>query len=326
MTIWRSHIKIVGSPGGSRIDLCLNKSVLAMGWSLSDGHLKEHNFNEDEKTKICKQRSAINSYDNYEALIKEWKIYGGNVDNNVRRLYYNVKPDDLVWIRDKGIYYIGRVGENSQWIYDSSRELLERDSTTQRTCIKWHKVGDEFHVPGKVVNSFILGATLQRIKSDAVEIFSKHYYNTKIDNNCYKDLTIKADQEMFYSLISSTDCEDLVYAYLFKKYGYIVIPSTNKQSTALFECVLLDPKDRTHVYIQVKKGDVDIDANNFRHLQGKVFLFTSGGTVKNLDSNDENIERILPEDLFKFAMSDAAKNVVSDSISYWTEYMRQEFS
>ena len=31
MTIWRSHIKIVGSPGGSRIDLCLNKSVLAMG-------------------------------------------------------------------------------------------------------------------------------------------------------------------------------------------------------------------------------------------------------------------------------------------------------
>ena len=326
MTIWRSHIKIVGSPGGSRIDLCLNKSVLAMGWSLSDRHLEGNNINETDKQKIQKQRSGIKSYDDYAALIKEWNVYGGSVDDNVRRLYYNVKPDDLVWIRDKGIYYIGRVGENSQWIYDSSRELLDRDSTTQRTCIKWYKVGDEFHVPGRVVNSFIQGATLQRINSDAVERFSQHYYNTKIDNNCYKDLTIRADKEMFYSLISSTDCEDLVYAYLFSKYGYIVIPSTNKQSTALFECVLLNPKDRTHIYIQAKKGNVDIDANAFRHLQGKVFLFTSEGTVKNLDSNDGNIKRISPEDLFVFAMSDAAKNIVSDSISYWTEYMRQELS
>lgn len=322
MTIWRLH---VNTSGGNCADICLKNKVMAMGWSLNDRHLEENSFNETDKQKIREQRSVIKSYDDYAALIKEWKVYDNDerVNANVRRVYYDVKPNDLVWIRDKGIYYIGRVGENSQWVYDSSQEMLERDSTTQRTCIKWYKVGDEFHVPGKVVDSFILGATLQRIHSDAVEIFSKHYYNTKIDNNCYKDLTIKADQEMFYSLISSTDCEDLVYAYLFKKYGYIVIPSTNKQSTALFECVLLNPKDRTHVYIQVKKGDVDIDANDFRHLQGKVFLFTSGGTVKNLDSNDENIERILPEDLFKFAMSDAAKNVVSDSISYWTEYMRK---
>ena len=102
-----------------------------------------------------------------------------------------------------------------------------------------------------------------------------------------------------------------------------MIPSTNKKSTELYECILLDPKDRSHVYIQVKKGNVDIDANDFRHLQGKVFLFTSEGTVKNLDSNNENIECISPEKLFKFAMSDAATNIVSDSISYWTEYMRK---
>ena len=101
------------------------------------------------------------------------------------------------------------------------------------------------------------------------------------------------------------------------------IYSLNKQSTALFECVLLDPKDRTHIYIQVKKGKVDIDANAFRHLQGKVFLFTSEGNVTNLDDNDENIKRISPEKLFDFAISDAAKNIVSDSISYWTEYMRK---
>ena len=118
-----------------------------------------------------------------------------------------------------------------------------------------------------------------------------------------------------------------------------MIPSTNKKSTELYECILLDPEDRSHVYIQVKKGNVDIDANDFRHLQGKVFLFTSEGTVKNPDSNNENIKgtvknldsnnenikciSISPEELFKFAMSDEAKNIVSDAISYWTEYMRK---
>ena len=323
MTIWRLH---VNTSGGNCADICLDNSVMVMGWSLNEKHLEEHKFNEAEKEKIREQRSAITSYDDYAALIKEWKVYNakGIVNANIRRLYYDVKPDDLIWIRDNGIYYLGRVGEESRWVYDNSKEMLEMDSTTQRTCVMWHKVGDEFHVPGKVVNAFILGATLQRINSGAVELFSKHYYNTKIDNNCYKDLTIRADQEMFYSLISSTDCEDLVYAYLFSKYGYIVIPSTNKQSTALFECVLLDPKDRTHIYIQAKKGKVDIDANAFRHLQGRVFLFTSEGTVQNLGSNNKNIECISPEDLFDFAMSDAAKNIVSDSISYWTEYMRRE--
>ena len=187
------------------------------------------------------------------------------------------------------------------------------------------EVGDESTVPGFVATAFIKGRTLQRINSEAVQIFSQHYYNTKIGKEHYQGLTIEANPEEFYDLLSPTDCEDLVCAYLSYEYKYIVIPSTNKKSTELYECILLDPEDRSHVYIQVKKGNVDIDANDFRHLQGKVFLFTSEGTVKNLDSNNENIKciSISPEELFKFAMSDEAKNIVSDAISYWTEYMRK---
>ena len=201
--------------------------------------------------------------------------------------------------------------------------MLDRDSTTQRTDIEWIKVGDESSVPGAVTIAFIHGKTLQRIASREVETFSKHYYNTIMKKEHYQGLVIEPNKETLYSLLSPTDCEDLVCAYLFSEYKYIVIPSTNKKSTELYECVLLDPKDRSHIYIQVKKGNVDIDANDFRHLQGKVFLFTSEGTVKNLDSNNENIKCISPEELFKFAMSDAATNIVSDSISYWTEYMRK---
>ena len=320
MTIWRLH---VNTSGGNCADICLDNNVMAMGWSITDRHIE--NFTEARKKKICEQRVHINSYADYEKLIKKWKVYDDKsyVPATVRKLYWEVKPDDLVWIRYKGIYYLGRVGEQSQWVYKSSEENLKRDAAVQRTDIEWLAVGDESTVPGFVATAFIKGKTLQRINSEAVQIFSQHYYNTKIGKEHYPGLTIEANPEKFYDLLSPTDCEDLVCAYLFSKYGYIVIPSTNKKSTELYECVLLDPKDRTHIYIQVKNGNVSIDANAFSHLQGKVFLFTSEGTITNLDSTNENIECISPEKLFKFAMSDAATNIVSDSISYWTEYMRK---
>ena len=56
--------------------------------------------------------------------------------------------------------------------------------------------------------------------------------------------------------------------WLYKTKGYIVIPSTNKRGTELYECVLIDPKaeDFKHIYIQVKKGDVEIDASNYSEL------------------------------------------------------------
>lgn len=323
MTIWRLHVNI---SGGNCADVCFKNKVMAMGWSITDRHIE--NFTEARKKKICEQRVNINSYEDYEKLIKKWKVYDGKsyVPATVRKLYWEVKPDDLVWIRYKGIYYLGRVGDTSQWVFD--QDNLQKDAAIQRTDIEWLAVGDESTVPGFVATAFIKGKTLQRINSEAVQIFSQHYYNTKIGKEHYQGLTIEANPEKFYDLLSPTDCEDLVCAYLFSEYKYIVIPSTNKKSTELYECVLLDPKDRSHIYIQVKKGNVSIDANEFRHLQGKVFLFTSGGTVNNLDSNNknENIEQISPEKLFDFAMSDAAKNIVSDSISYWTEYMRQELS
>lgn len=318
MTIWRLH---VNTSGGNCADICRKNKVMAMGWSITDRHIK--NFTEARKKKICEQRVNIHSYEDYEKLIKKWKVYDGKsyVPANVRKLYWEVKPDDLVWIRYKGIYYLGRVEDTSQWVFD--KDNLQKDAAIQRTHIEWLEVGDESTVPGFVATAFIKGRTLQRINSEAVQIFSQHYYNTKIGKEHYQGLTIKANPEKFYDLLSPTDCEDLVCAYLSYEYKYIVIPSTNKKSTELYECILLDPEDRSHVYIQVKKGNVDIDANDFRHLQGEVFLFTSEGTVKNLDSNNENIKCISPEELFKFAMSDAATNIVSDSISYWTEYMRK---
>ena len=101
MTIWRLH---VNTSGGNCADICLDNNVMAVGWSITDRHIE--NFTEARKKKICEQRVNINSYEDYEKLIKKWKVYDGKsyVPATVRKLYWEVKPDDLVWIRYKGIY------------------------------------------------------------------------------------------------------------------------------------------------------------------------------------------------------------------------------
>ena len=329
MNIWRLHLNTDTFDGRTIADLCLKNNIMALGWSLRDKDFST--WSESKQAKMREARAKIRSddekqsYKQYEKFIKRWPIYydGKKVNDNVRTLYEKVEPNDLVWIRHHGIYYLGRVEKESKWEYNGDEEILALDAATQRTHVKWHRVGDEACVPGKVTTAFIKGKTLQRILAYEVSIFSQHYYHTQVDSSCYPDVVVEASQEAFYDLLSPTDCEDLVCAYLFKKYGYIVIPSTNKDSTELYECVLLNPENRRHIYIQCKKGNVDIDANNYAHLNGDVFLFTSNGSVQNIESTPDNIKRIMPEELYKFAMSDEAKNVVSDSVSHWTEYLRK---
>ena len=328
MNIWRLHLNTDTFDGRTIADLCLKNDIMALGWSLRDKDFSTWPAGKQEKMREARTKIAScdegKQYAQYANFIKKWAIYGSKkVNPNVDNEFNRVKPNDLVWIRSQGIYYLGRVGEKSVGLYNGAEDILALDAANQRNHVKWYAVGDESCVPGKVTTAFIRGKTLQRIHADEVIKFSQHYYHTKIDSNYYKDIVIEANQESFYGLLSPTDCEDLVCAYLFKKYGYIVIPSTNKDSTELYECVLLSPKDRKHIYIQCKKGNVDLYAHNYTHLNGDVFLFTSEGKVQNLEAVAESIQCITPEELYEFAMSDAAKNVVSDSISHWTEYLRQ---
>ena len=127
---------------------------------------------------------------------------------------------------------------------------------------------------------------------------------------------------MFYHYISPSGCEDLVCMYLYKQHGYICIPSTNKKSTELYECVLLNPKNGHKIYIQVKCGLCDLDALDYMHLDGDVYLFTSGGKVKNINQT-KNISVIYPDELFKFAFSIENKFLLPKSILTWCEMITE---
>ena len=220
----------------------------------------------------------------------------------------------------------------------------------QLTNIEWFEIGDESDIPGCISTSFIGGYTLQRIQKVGSSIFSKILYNKKYKEKYneiyYKDIDIPKNNTIiktFYSLLSPIECEDLLYFYLYNKFGYIAVPSTNKIETQNYEFVMLNSKNREEkIYIQVKNGTVDIEINDYINLKGKTYLLTTNGNIlkngvvlnNNIDINNGKILNldntfkgeiyiISPDKIFNFVKeASKSKNIlISDLILQWFEYL-----
>lgn len=330
-TIWRLQTRTSSEDGKKISGYCKKNNILAMGWTLCDSTIDEVGCSQEEISNLKFARDNIKNEKDYENLFKvifydDYKKHGNKVNHNIRRLQYEVKVNDFVWMRDDGVYYIGRVGEKSKWQYFYDDEASYNDAGNQRTDIEWIKIGEEDSVPGKVCTAFIGGHTLQRINKFGVNIFSKYIYNKKTEtDNKYNMENIKLDnmKNFFYSYISPTACEDLLCMWLFKKFGYISIPSTNKNATELYECVLLNPVDGKRIFIQVKCGDVKIDAKNFADLDGEVYLFSSKDNVIGLNEVGKNIKRVSSDELFEFAYNIENKNILPKNISTWVALIKE---
>ena len=171
-------------------------------------------------------------------------------------------------------------------------------------------------------------------------------YKEKYKKIYYKNIDIPKNNtviEAFYSLLSPTECEDLLYFYLYNKYGYIVVPGTNKIETQNYEFVMLNSKNREEkIYIQVKNGEVDIEINDYINLKGKTYLLTTNGNILRngvvISSNDINITNgkilsntfkgeiyiINRDEVFNFVKNAYEdKNILmSDLILQWFEYLK----
>lgn len=127
----------------------------------------------------------------------------------------------------------------------------------------------------------------------------------------------------FYSLLTTNDSEDLLCMWLYHKYGYICVPSTNKIATEKYECVLLNPDNGNPIYIQVKKGRDNLNAEDYVNLNGEVWLLTTEGEVFNHKHYD-NINKVNPEDLYQFAISEEADNILPKSIKNWVGLLKEK--
>lgn len=315
MALWRLQTNTDSKNGLKIADFCIENKVLAMGWSLKNSHLHDYISDDVLLQKAVEERNSIKDFKDYSEFLKKYGVYGGNVNENVNRLYYDVAENDLIWIRTDGIYYLGRVTKSSHWKFNSSSNALDLDASNQIVDIDWHKIGDESDVPGAITTALIRGKTLQRINKSGALDYSKLIYNEKVDS-FYDDINFENTSDNFYSMLSPTDCEDLLCLWLYAEYGYITIPSTSKKSTECYECVLKDPKTGLHIYPQVKDGEVNLQKEDFSHLDGEIWLFTTKGTVFGND-DDKNIHIADPQKLFDFVGSDKAKNILPNSILTW---------
>ena len=232
------------------------------------------------------ERSGIHTFLDYCNLARtQYKSF-----DSVCRMAEDVKEGDLLWMRSRneGKYYIARVKANSTWVF--REDAVQIDAANQLTNIDWYPAtdkADEESVPGAVATSFIMGSAIQRIKKNGVEAYSQMLYNrvhdSALDLFNYPDPVLSLCEKHFYSLLQPEDVEDLLALWLYDTKGYVCIPSTNKIATPKYECVLVDPNDlnRKHIYIQVKKGDVSLNTDDYSSLNGEVYLLTTEGNVQN---------------------------------------------
>ncbi len=140
MALWRLQTKT----SQARIaEYCKNNNIVAFGWSLWDVPKNE--------------RRSIKTFEQYLSYAE--KVYNKKGLGSVKRLHNKVREGDLIWMKSNGQYYIGRVGKDSKWIFNTSDEASGLDASNQLTNIKWYsdKESDESMVPGTVATSFIGG-------------------------------------------------------------------------------------------------------------------------------------------------------------------------
>lgn len=360
---WRLHTKPKLSKKNKLEDKVTNelirRKIVAIGWTLREDIYNEltatgkNELEEDEKSikDDFEKYKKIIEKNNYETIKGEKKsFFYGKVNPNLIRLN-NLKKDDLIWIRSKGKYHLGRVTEKSHYLYayrDSQKnsDILKLGINNQFTDIEWHEIGTESEIPGRILIAFYQREALIEIDEKFVVDISQILYNKK--DNYYKiSDKLENNKTNFYGLLSPNDCEDLLYFYLYHKFKYIVIPSTNKINTQNYEFVMLNSNNRDgKIYIQVKNGEVNIEINNYKNFRGEIYLLTTRGNVlkngkiltkNNIDMNNGkilnldgsfkgNIFIINPEALYEFA-KEAYKDetiLMPQSILQWFKYLEEE--
>ena len=366
--VWRLHTKpkvsVKNKLETKVANELIKRKIVAIGWTLREDIYNEltatgkNELEEDEKLikDDFEKYKKIIEKNNYETIKGEKKsFFYGKVNPNLIRLN-KLKKDDLIWIRSKGKYHLGRVTEKSHYLYayrDSQKnsDILKLGINNQFTDIDWCEVGSESDIPGRILIAFYQKGTLIEIDEESAPNISQIIYNKK-DKYYEIDNKILNNKENFYGLLSPYDCEDLLYFYLYHKFKYVVIPSTNKTSTQNYEFEMINYENRNEkIYIQVKNGyskGSDLYLEDYQKLDGEVYLLTTAGNIYETKTkkkllqiafkqnyefeeigstkNNNKIYVVNPEVLYEFA-KEAYKNesiLMPHSILQWFEYLEEE--
>lgn len=323
-TVWRLQTRTDSKDGKKISKYCLKHKVAALGWSIKDDHINK--YNPEAISEIQEKRRKIKNLDEYYDVVRTYGLYGINHKKRLVAvdMLMEVEKGDYIWMRDDGIYYLGYVGDNLRYKFNSRNKALEHDAANQIKSVLWKPIGDESQVPGVIATAFIRGRTLQRVRKAYMYEYASFVYNgNSLDINIKSNRSLK---QLFYDCLSPSDCEDLVCLYLYDKENYIAIPSTNKITTELYECVLVNPLNGKLAYPQVKKGNKELNPNDYielikDHPNKEVYLFTSEGMVQDdihID-NIHNIHSISADELYSWTKEKIESNsfLIPEGIVKW---------
>jgi len=335
---WKAKGKGGGSQKVNSYDYFLKNNIVSCGWSFPDVPGRE---------KI----SSLKEYEDFwEKQIKKeggksnWKRQG------VHQLFDVVKKGDFIWTRKDGIYYVAEVKKEPTELFkfDTSSDAVEYDCSAQLTDIKWIRVGTEEDVPGSVSVYTKNRSAICKVdnRDNEIVLDGERYTTTSVISALFAG-TLNSDDINnlnrldLFNLLGYSEVEDLVALWLYNKYGYVVIPSTNKIGTEKYEFVLIDTtKNKNNeydssrrIYIQVKNGNVNLSSSKYTDLikskNEEVWLVT---TLGHIDDDIENKikrlnfggseEKYGINELLDFAFDIENKNIIPNSIYRWIELIR----
>ena len=279
--VWRINIKPDAEEGVDPRAFCLKHKILGVGWPVDESTPLDWNTYE-----------KLGNETYYEKGDKGWRPA-------VNAIHNRMSIGDLCWTRDwEGNYFLGRIEGN--WEYRSAPEYVAADVVNVRRCC-WVRTGTVDSVPGKVLNSFRAGRTIQAVHDKTVCFYSKLQFNKLVDRIVYDLSYIDTQGLDLFSLCSPEDCEDIVAIYLQAEFGYCLIPSTCRPDTAKTEFVLRNSCGKAQV--QVKQG-TPLNQDDFVCDQVdpcQWFLFSTSGNYHGSDAN--YVHCIEPGELRDFAFT-----------------------
>ena len=301
-TIWRLNIKPDAEKGVDPRMFCIDRNILGIGWPADSPVDTDTPLDWDAYYNL-----GMEQY--YNERDKGW--WPG-----VNAIHNRMKIDDLCWTRDwDGNYYIGRI--EGGWEYRSTPDYLAADIVNVRPC-RWFQTCGVDSVPGKVLNSFRAGRTVQAVDDETVSFYSRLRYNVLSKEAAY-NLPGDVRRDLF-ALIWPEDCEDIVGIYLQEKHGYRLIPSSCKLDTDKTEFILKTAEGK-QAYVQVKQGNVDLNADEFKHDRSNPHdwrLFTTNGRYTGRRRN--HLHCFSPDGMRDFAMANRA--LMSDRVQTFIDFCR----
>ncbi len=325
--LWRIHLFAGYKDEAKKLEArtyCIKNKIMAIGWSCKIMH---------------------DSIQEYKEKFKEhnptWMKKNGNYPDSVNRIIEQVQEGDYVWTYD-GIehYWIGKVIDKYPHIpVYHDNDIFFKEFGVYREVENWYSCEDD-EVPGKVINSFIKGSTLQPIKT--LLEYSEYLYQKKHKNQ--PNLPFHPNEDVFETiknLLHYNDLEDLLGLWLQIDRNYVVFPSTNKQSTKDYEYILKKEDGSKKAIIQCKTGYDCINLETFDKYKDKyeIYLSVIDGHLrrnkKEVNINDENIINIndynteYPEksgyQIYKVSLkylldwAKKNKNILPDRIRYYLD-------